>query len=136
MEEEFKLVGILNKLDVLNEFVYPVYEYENKYYLQSSDTLNTIESFEVIVSEIFTKSIKPLEECKLVNPCNKTTFKIGDEALYGIEFPDSKVFLGTFEELKQLVSTTKFDDDYLDIEAPYFVKTTEEQILELKKAGN
>lgn len=135
MEEEFKLVGILNIFELSNEFVYPIFEFEGKYYLQSNDSLNKIESFELVAST-FNKLVKPIDAYELHYSGNKMIFKIGDDALYGIEFTDSKVFLGTFKELKTLVKTTTFDDQYLAIEAPYFIKSTEKKILEMKKADN
>ena len=48
---EYKLVGTLNKLDVIPELVYPVFENEGQYFLQSPSNPLKIETFDFLFNE-------------------------------------------------------------------------------------
>ncbi len=133
MEEIFKLIGFLNVFEVPNEFIYPVFEFEGKYYTQSRDSYIRIESFEPLANDQFVMHVEPFYKYQLEYNSKKYDFKIGDEAIYGLQIGTSKIFLGNFSALKKFVSLNKFEDDYLNIEAPYFVKSTEKLILSQRK---
>ena len=49
---EYKLVGTLNKLDVIPELVYPVFENEGQYFLQSPSNPLKIETFDFLFNEL------------------------------------------------------------------------------------
>ena len=104
----YKLVGVLNLLDVVPEIVYPVFEnkLDNSKKLFVQHKGDPIESFDFLLNKELITHVKPLESFNLVSPKITKEFKVGDESIIGYQYDDKNLFIGTIPELIQHAEET------------------------------
>ncbi len=134
LQLEYKLVGTLNMFDVIPEFVTPVFENEGQLFIQGNCNPLIIENFDFLFNENMVKNVRPIVESETLIPSGKYKYEEGDEYLYAFQRSEKEIFIGTFKELKRYFNMTEIDDDFMNIEIPYFIKQIEEYKLTKKKA--
>ena len=122
MASSYRLVGILNMFDVIPEFVYPVFEYEGNFFIQDRTSVNQILSFELLMNDNLIKSIIPLNKFKLTYSDSKINFSDGDNVLIGFQISEDELFLGTFEEFKKYAKELQIEDEFMNVEIPYYIE--------------
>ena len=118
---EYKLVGTLNKLDVIPELVYPVFENEGQYFLQSPSNPLKIETFDFLFNEEMIKSIHPLRTEELIMPTKKFVYTEGDDFLYAYQKSEKEIFIGTFHEFQRYVNCIEIEDEFMSREIPFVI---------------
>lgn len=127
---KYKLVGVLNILDLIPEFVYPVFTDGGKYYLQNCFDLLTIDSFEPIINEKYITYIKPLNKYDVDLSNIKKYYVQGDDVLIGYQSNEKQLFLGSVNEFNQTYKEGKIETNYfMEIEVDDFVSKTEDKQL-------
>ena len=123
MQENYRLVGILNLFDVVPDFVYPIFEREGRYYFITGDeeTLKT-EGFEQ-VSERGVERIVWLSELK-TNECKLREFNNESEPIFAFQVSETEVYIGVFKEIRDFLETFETDDRILKKEIKDFITNT------------
>ena len=110
MKEQYKLVGILNLFEVVPDFVYPIFEKDNKYYfcIGSEEELK-IKDFEL---ENFSnlKKIRYLSDIKS-NISEEIIVTKDSEPIFAFQSSYEYVHIGFFKEFKQFFETYEVDND-------------------------
>ena len=119
MKEQYKLVGILNLFEVVPDFVYPIFEKDNKYYfcIGSEEELK-IKDFEL---ENFSnlKKIKYLSDIKS-NLSEEIILTKDSEPIFAFQSSYEYVYIGFFKEFKEFFENYEYDDEILKEEIKDF----------------
>lgn len=109
----YKLIGTMNMLDIVPDFVHPIFENNGKYYFQNSYNSLEIDSFYEICEEEKISRIKPLTSSfnKLINV--KEYYTIGDIPLVAFQTSDEKYFIGTGDVFCEFIKDIKIENEIL-----------------------
>ena len=121
-KEKYKLIGILNVFDITPEFVYPVFEYDSRYYVQDRLSTKKIDAFELITKENFINNIQPLYKYYLTLPSRKYTYYVDDDVIMGFQLSENELFIGTKEEFIEYSKQIRVEDEFMKVELPYVIK--------------
>lgn len=103
----------MNIIDIIPDFVYPIFESNGKYYFQNSNNNIEIDSFDEIINEKYISKIKPLNLSfnKLVNI--KEYYEIGDEPLVAFQLNENTYFIGKSDDFNEFIKEVKIEDEKL-----------------------
>lgn len=108
----YKLVGVINPFGVVSEFVYPIFENNNKYYFQSSEN-NTIKSFREIPKPLHKKMIHFFND-EYINSLNiNKTYVIGDEKIIAFEINKGCFYISNVTDFIPFIENFDTDDHIL-----------------------
>lgn len=114
MRHEYKLIGFLNVFDIIPDFTYPIFEYNNLLYFQhgSNDKIN---EFIEIKDDIISKII-PLKSDKNF----KIKISLDSKPIYAFQSEQNNMIYGTSDELCHFFESYKIPDNYLKNEIKDF----------------
>ena len=118
--EEYKLVGILNMFNLLPDFIYPIFEKDNKYYLLTGDMkTKTIETFKK-VKESKVDDITFIKDMK-TNIKDEIILTISSSPIFGFQTSKDEVYFGKYEEMVKFLREFETDDKLLKEQIEDFV---------------
>lgn len=123
MQDNYKLVGILNLFDIVPDFVYPIFERDNQYYFITGDqeALKT-EGFEVL-KDAAVKRIIRLSDLK-INEFKQREFSKESTPIFAFQVSAREVYLGFFEEIKEFLKNLETEDEILKRAIEDFINNT------------
>ena len=129
-EEKYRLIGVLNILDVKPDFVYPIFEHGGKYYTQRSYDYININEFELLTD--YVDYVESMAKYQYVTSNLKPYYTVGDEYLVGFQIDDEKLYIGDTESFIDYINTIPLNDNYANIAIMDFINEVNQTKL-LKK---
>lgn len=129
-KETYRLIGTINILKNIPDFVYVIFEKNGKYYFENSEDSLEITSFEEVVGENHINMIEKFGDKKMLNNPNKE-YHIGDEPVIGYQPTDKELFIGTIEDFFKYAEKENIQEEFVQREINY-VKNEREKNKELK----
>lgn len=127
MQVPYKMVGFLNLLDIVPDFVEPVFQRgkrKKEYYIQTGNVQSlTLKRF-IPVKKLYVDKIIIFDNKVIVNDCKIKQVSLKSEPIFGFQYANDSVFVGTYEEIKRFLEEFKTDDDILKEEIRDFIEIT------------
>ena len=112
MNEQYKLVGVLNLYEVVPDFVYPIFEKDKKYYfLVICEKELKIKGFEMENTSAI-KRIKFLDNIKS-NLSEEIILTKESEPIFAFQLSYEHVHIGFYKEFKQYFDKYEADNEVL-----------------------
>lgn len=122
MQETYKLVGILDLLGVVPNFVYPVFEKDSQYYfLVYDENAKKIGRFEPVKSSCISRIVY-LSNLK-TNMFQQTDFSKNSEPIFVFQLSENEVFIAPISEAANFFETFKTENSILKKKIVDFLDT-------------
>ena len=118
---KYELIGFVNILNIIPDFVYPVFEYQNKFYLQTVVN-NTIVDFYELKSTYY-KRIIYVNNCNLIfNKKEYHNYYCKDmNPVYAFQVSSNEIFYSEFDGFYTFINDFKTTDFILYEDIQYFL---------------
>ena len=113
----YKFVGVINRFGVYPDFVYPVFEKNDKYYLEFCYD-NFIHSFKEITEKKYIDKIRLFDECMLSNI--KIVHFVGDEKVMAFQIDKDNFIVNGINDFSLFIKNFVTDDIILSEAIDYF----------------
>lgn len=116
--KRYKLIGFLNLFNVVPDFVYPVFEYNDSFYFQDECNGKIID-FVLVKSSVYSMITK-INEYKRVLGTKKAVLEIGSKSVYAFQIERGKIVCGEAMLMLNFFTTYTTNSEFLKREIATF----------------